>query len=98
VVPSWWIGDSYAGDADSREAFAASPTDTRMPGGMYRNQFWLPYPHRQLLLCLGIHGQMVYVDPVARVVGVKLSSWELPQNAAMLFDTLAAFDAISRAA
>jgi CubicO group peptidase (beta-lactamase class C family) len=98
VVPSWWIGDSYAGDADSREAFAASPTDTRMPGGMYRNQFWLPYPHRQLLLCLGIHGQMVFVDPVARVVGVKLSSWELPQNAAMLFDTLAAFDAISRAA
>jgi CubicO group peptidase (beta-lactamase class C family) len=98
VVPRAWITDTFRGDPDSRDAFAASPTQTSMPGEMYRNQFWLPYPHRQLLLCLGIHGQMVYVDPAARVVGVKLSSWELPQNAAMLFDTLAAFDAISRAA
>ncbi len=97
VVPSWWINDSYAGDADSREAFAASPSDTRMPGGMYRNQFWFPYPDRRLLLCLGIHGQMVYVNPAAGVMGVKLSSWELPQNAALLFDTIAAFDAIGLA-
>jgi hypothetical protein len=27
---------------------------------------------------------------------VKLSSWELPQNAAFLFDTIAAFDAIAQ--
>jgi CubicO group peptidase (beta-lactamase class C family) len=95
VVPAGWIEDSYTGDADSREAFAASPGDNRMPGGMYRNQFWFPYPDRRLLLCLGIHGQMVYVNPAAGVVGVKVSSWELPQNAALLFDTIAAFDAIA---
>ena len=40
---------------------------------------------------------MVYVNPAAGVVGVKLSSWELPQHAAMLFDTIAAFDAVARA-
>ncbi len=97
VVPSWWIEDSYTGDADSREAFVASPGDNRMPGGMYRNQFWFPYPDRRLLLCLGIHGQMVYVNPAAGVVGVKVSSWELPQNAALLFDTIAAFDALALA-
>jgi CubicO group peptidase (beta-lactamase class C family) len=62
VVPAWWLRDTVAGDADSRDAFAASPTDTRMPGGMYRNQFWVPYPDREILLCLGIHGQMVYVN------------------------------------
>ena len=98
VVPASWIEDSYAGGPDSREAFAASPTDTRMPGGMYRNQFWFPFPGRQLLLCLGIHGQMVYVNPEAGVVGVKVSSWEYPQHAAFLFDTVAAFDAIATAA
>jgi CubicO group peptidase (beta-lactamase class C family) len=97
VIPAWWISDSYTGEADSRAAFSASPSDTRMPGGMYRNQFWLPFPDRRLLLCLGIHGQMVYVNPAAGVVGVKLSSWELPQHAAMLFDTIAAFDAVARA-
>ena len=97
VVPASWIRDSYAGGPDSRQAFAATVQETLMPGGRYRNQFWFPYPDRDLLLCLGIHGQMVYVNPAARVVGVKLSSWETPQNAAMLFDTLAAFDAIAAA-
>jgi CubicO group peptidase (beta-lactamase class C family) len=95
VLPSWWIRDTFTGDADSRQAFAASPTDTRMPGGMYRNQFWLPYPDRDVLLCLGIHGQMVYVNPAARVVGVKMSSWPTPQDAAMLSATLRAFDAVA---
>ena len=95
VVPAWWIRDSYAGDPDSRGAFAPTVTETLMPGGMYRNQFWLPYPGRDLLVCLGIHGQMVYVNPAARVVGVKLSSWETPQNSSMLAQTLAAFDAVA---
>jgi len=95
IVPASWIRDSYAGGPDSRKAFAATAGETLMPGGMYRNQFWFPYPDRDLLLCLGIHGQMVYVNPAARVVGVKLSSWETPQNAAMLTDTIAAFDAIA---
>jgi CubicO group peptidase (beta-lactamase class C family) len=98
VVPASWIRDSYAGGPDSREAFAATVRETLMPGGMYRNQFWFPYPDRDLLLCLGIHGQMVYVNPAARVVGVKLSSWETPQNAALLSTTIAAFDAIAATA
>ncbi len=97
VVPAWWIQDSYAGAPDSREAFAPTVPETLMPGGMYRNQFWLPYPDRELLLCLGIHGQMVYVNPAARVVAVKLSSWDTPQNPSMLAATLAAFDAVAAA-
>jgi CubicO group peptidase (beta-lactamase class C family) len=95
VVPASWLRDSYVGGPDSRAAFAASPDDNRMPGGMYRNQFWLPFPDRDVLLCLGIHGQMVYVNPTAGVVGVKLSSWPTPQDAVSLFATIAAFDAIA---
>ncbi|MGH3318548.1 MAG: serine hydrolase domain-containing protein [Nocardioidaceae bacterium] len=95
VVPPWWIRDAYTGDPDSRHAFAVSPTDTRMPGGMYRSQFWLPYPDRAVLLCLGIHGQMVYVNPAARIVGVKLSSWPTAQDATLIFDTLRMFDALA---
>jgi CubicO group peptidase (beta-lactamase class C family) len=95
VVPGAWIEDSFAGGPDSREAFASSPDDTRMLGGMYRNQFWFPWPDRQVLLCLGIHGQMIYVDRGTGLVGVKLSSWPTPQDSWKLFSTLAAFDAIS---
>jgi CubicO group peptidase (beta-lactamase class C family) len=94
VVPEAWIVDSFAGGPDSRLAFAASTNDTRMPGGMYRNQFWFPWPDRQVLLCLGIHGQMVYVDRATGLVAVKLSSGPTPQDSWRLFSTLAAFEAI----
>jgi CubicO group peptidase (beta-lactamase class C family) len=95
VVPPWWIDDSFAGGPDSVRAFAESPGDNRMPGGLYRNQFWIPNAARPVLLCLGIHGQMVYVNRGARVVAAKLSSWPTPQDAWKLFSTVSAFDAIS---
>ena len=95
VVPETWIEGSFAGGPDSREAFASSPDVIRMPGGMYRNQFWFPWPERQVLLCLGIHGQMIYVDHATGLVAVKLSSWPTPQDSWKLYSTLAAFDAIN---
>jgi CubicO group peptidase (beta-lactamase class C family) len=95
VVPAAWIQDTLAGGADSRAAFAACPVDNGMPGGMYRNQFWIPYPGEDVLLCLGIHGQMIYINRPAQLVGVKLSSWPLPQDAWKYFATMAAFDAIA---
>ncbi|MFB9376599.1 serine hydrolase domain-containing protein [Kineococcus gynurae] len=95
VVPGWWMQDTLLGGPDSAEAFAASPGDNRMPGGFYRNQFWIPDVRRPVLLGLGIHGQMLYVNLRARVVAVKLSSWPVPQDAYRLFSTVAAFDAIA---
>jgi CubicO group peptidase (beta-lactamase class C family) len=97
VVPESWVEDCLRGDPDSRAAFAESPTPTLMPGGMYRNQLWLPYPDRDVLLCLGIHGQMVYINTVTGVVAAKLSSWPEPQHPWKLFSTLRAFDAVSSA-
>ncbi len=97
VVPPEWIADTFAGGVDSREAFAASPGDNRMPGGMYRNQCWLPYLGDNVLVCLGIHGQMIYVNRAADLVGAKLSSWPLPQDANKLFPTISAFDEIAAA-
>jgi hypothetical protein len=56
-VSADWVADTWTGGADSRAAFAASTDDLRMPGGKYRNQFWTPYAHDNVLLCLGIHGR-----------------------------------------
>jgi CubicO group peptidase (beta-lactamase class C family) len=94
MVPPGWIADSLSGGPDSRQAFADSPTDTGMPGGMYRNQFWIPYSDRGVLLCLGIHGQMVYVDLDNAAVVVKFSSWPVPFDADCAYDTLAAVEAL----
>ncbi|EMQ99138.1 serine hydrolase domain-containing protein [Paeniglutamicibacter gangotriensis] len=97
VLSKEWIAQTFAGAPDSRDAFADSPVDNLMPGGMYRNQMWFPYPGDDVVLCLGIHGQMVYINRPAEVVAVKLSSWPIPQDPARLFPTLHAFDAIAAA-
>lgn len=52
VVPASWIQDTITGGPDSRAAFAGGPVDNGLPGGMYRNQFWVPYPDRDVLLCM----------------------------------------------
>ncbi len=76
------------------------PPQTRspvLPGGWYRNQFWfVPGPSGDILLCLGIHGQMVFVDRATRTVAVKVSSWPTPQDPAHLVDTIRAFAAVGR--
>ncbi len=96
VVPASWIEDCVTGDTDSREAFAQSREDNMMPGGMYRNQFWLPYPEgTRILVCLGIHGQMIYANLETGVVAAKVSSWPEPQHPFKLFSTLRAFHTIS---
>ena len=95
VVPVAWIADTFTGGVDSRYAFAASPDDNRMPGGMYRNQCWFPYPSNNVMLCLGIHGQMIYINRAANMVAAKLSSWPYPQDATKLFPTIAAFDEVA---
>jgi CubicO group peptidase (beta-lactamase class C family) len=95
IVPADWLDASWKPGDDVRAAFAGTDHEAVLPGGWYRNQFWfVPNQHGPSLVCLGIHGQMVYVNRVTRTVGVKLSSWPVPQHAAHLVDTLRAFGAI----
>ena len=93
VVPAAWIADTLDGGPDSRQAFADSPDETQMPGGMYRNQVWFPYPGSNVVLCQGMCGQMVYVNRAAELVAAKLSTQSDAGDPQMLFDTLRAFDA-----
>jgi CubicO group peptidase (beta-lactamase class C family) len=95
VVPAAWIADTLDGGPDSRQAFAAGSDDTRMPGGMYRNQVWFPYPGSNVVLCQGMCGQMIYVNRAADMVAAKLST-QHSEDPHMLLDTLRAFDAVAR--
>jgi CubicO group peptidase (beta-lactamase class C family) len=97
IVPEPWLRESRTLDSDIRGAFAASDAEPVLTGGWYRNQFWfVPGPLGDLQLCLGIHGQMVLVDRATRTVSVKMSSWPLPQDSAVLIDTIRAFVAAGR--
>jgi hypothetical protein len=96
VLPRAWLDESRHPTADVRAAFAESDNEVYLPGGWYHNQFWfIPYGDGEIQLCLGIHGQMVYVNRSAGVVAVKQSSWPDAQNAAFLVDTIRAFNAVS---
>jgi CubicO group peptidase (beta-lactamase class C family) len=94
VVPAAWIADTLDGGPDSRQAFAASLDDTGLPGGMYRNQMWFPYPGNNVVLCLGMCGQMIYVNRAAELVAAKLSAQPHSHEPHML-DTLRAFDTVA---
>ena len=98
VIPPRWLRDGWAVDAAARAAFAASPAEQVFPGGWYRNQFWFrPGGYGDVLLCLGIHGQILHVSRRTRTVCVKFSTWPDALNPAFLQDTLRALDAIGGA-
>jgi CubicO group peptidase (beta-lactamase class C family) len=96
VVPRAWLAATRAPEPGVREAFAGTGHEFVLPGSWYRNQFWvIPGSGGPVLVCLGIHGQLVYADRAARTVVVKLSSWPDPQNTAYLLDTLRACAALA---
>ncbi|MGP7814648.1 serine hydrolase domain-containing protein [Glutamicibacter soli] len=96
VLSPAWIEDTFRQSDELFQAFAQSPGENLMPGGRYRNQIWFPNPATNAAVALGIHGQMIYMDPAVKLVAVKLSSWPLPQDASKLFPTLRAFEAVAR--
>jgi CubicO group peptidase (beta-lactamase class C family) len=98
VVPAQWLRQAWGVTSDVRDAFAASPAEHSFPGGWYRNQFWFrPGEFGDVLVCLGIHGQMLHLSRRTRTVCVKLSSWPDPQHPVLMQDTLRAFDAVGGA-
>lgn len=97
VLSGQWIDDIFTGAADSAQVFADSASGQTYPGGMYRSQFWVPSASRDVVIGIGIHGQMLYIDRATQTVGVKLSSDPQPVSLAAQHGTLAMFEAIAEA-
>ena len=96
VVPQAWLADVRHPEPGVREAFARTDNEYVLPGGWYRSQFWvIPGPGGPVLVCLGIHGQLIYADRATRTAVVKLSSWPDVQNTAYLLDTLRSCAAVA---
>ena len=95
VLPAAWLRAAWAVDADVRSAFLSSPAEQAFPGGWYRNKLWFrPGEHGDVLLCLGIHGQMIHVSRRTRTVCVKLSCWPSAQDPHRMQETLVGCDAV----
>lgn len=94
VVPSAWIEDTLQGNDDLKGLFAAGDYAEMIPGGHYRNQTWADAP-RGLLICIGIHGQTIYVNQNTGVIAVKLSTHPESAEITLFADTFAAMQAIT---
>ena len=94
IVPRQWIDDTRHADDQAKINFAASDYGAMMPGGHYRNQVWVEDAEKGVLVAIGIHGQVIYMNMQTQVVIVKLSTH--PESASALFqDGFMAMRAIS---
>ena len=87
VIPQAWVKQSTTPDV--REA--ADPED---PSFAYHFQWW-PIVNSDAYMARGLQGQVIYVDPGADTVIVKLSSFP-PGNREAGLETLAFLQAVSR--
>jgi CubicO group peptidase (beta-lactamase class C family) len=90
IVPEEWIRQTRAGNPDLFRGVYQQV----LPNGAYRNQFWLEDTVRRVLLARGVFGQLIFVDPAAEFVAVKLSSWPEFVNPTRTRIALAAIHAI----
>ncbi|MFI9240845.1 serine hydrolase [Streptomyces sp. NPDC053079] len=84
VVKPEWVDGIFAGASDSAQAFRDDPNypELGMLDGKFRNMFWSRAGDPDVVLCIGVYGQLVYINRRTQVVGVKLSSWPKPKETA----------------
>ena len=94
VVSEDWIMKTLAGSCESRKHFEVTEYVHMIPKGHYMNQFWASSDSK-ILVCLGIHGQGIYMNMSNKTVAVKFSSQPYPNEGRLFIETFAAFVALS---
>ncbi len=71
IIPHEWVKATRTGHHGHFEGRYAST----LPGGAYRNMFWIDGTVDHALLARGVFGQLIYINHVTGVVVAKVSSW-----------------------
>lgn len=95
LVPESWLDKCLSPDERLIEAFAASEYADVLPGGAYHNYWWVRNPVKGVIMALGIHGQMLFIDSKRDFVAAKLSSQPEQANIEMAMDQMLAIEAIA---
>ena len=67
-----------------------------LPGWSYRSQWWITHNNRGAFTARGIHGQTIFVDPMAEMVVVRFASHPIAANTALDPASLPAYDALAQ--
>ena len=92
IIPAAAVADITRGG--SLEAFAKGD-HPELVGWSYRNMWWITNNEHKAYCARGVHGQVIYIDPVAEMVIVRFSSH--PQAANKYNDpySLPAYEAVA---
>ncbi len=90
IIPADWITGTGQGD-NSR---FGHPYTVLSPNGAYRRQFWIQNVDRGDLMARGVFGQLIYIDPIAELTVVKLSTWPDYLMPRYIADTVRAIHAV----
>jgi len=93
IVPKSVVEDIRRGGDPAKFARAGYAT---LPGWSYRDQWWVSHNEHGAYMARGIHGQAIYVDPVAGMVIARFGSHPLASNVHFDATTLPAFHALAR--
>lgn len=93
ILPIGAVEDILHGG--NRQAFARSEQAKTLKGWSYRNMWWITNNTHHAYMARGVHGQAIYIDPVASMVIVRLASTYLSSN--ILIDPLSlpAYEAVA---
>jgi hypothetical protein len=78
----------------SKEAFAPAGYEW-IPGGSYNSQWWSMGGNHGVFSARGIHGQAIWIDPVAEVTIARFGSHPIAANSAFDPSSLPAFRAVA---
>ncbi|MBC3884963.1 serine hydrolase [Undibacterium sp. FT31W] len=92
IIPAAVVQDIRRGADPAKFAKAGYIT---LPGYSYHNMWWIGHNAHQTFEARGIHGQRIYIDPVAEMVIVKFSSHPLAANPVTDPVTYRAFSALA---
>jgi CubicO group peptidase (beta-lactamase class C family) len=95
IVPADWVAGCRRADTGAfRPLYGERFAD--FPEAGYSRQWWVLDGRSGRHAALGVFGQMIYVDPPAEIVAVKLSSWPEFVNDPMRDMTIRAIEAMAR--
>lgn len=71
IIPADWVKATRIGQHGRFEGRYAAT----LPGGAYRNKFWIDGSPSRALMARGVFGQLIYINNATGVVVAKVSSW-----------------------
>ena len=93
IVPKRVVDDIRRGGDRAKFVPAGYAT---LPGWSYRTMWWISHNEHGAYTARGIHGQGIYIDPVAEMVVARFASHPLAGNVNLDPTSLPAYEAVAR--